>query len=390
MAWQRLSRRISRVPFAIPGEPAVIRLPRAGLRPALPLLALAMALAACDDAAPPPPAEIRPVRFLTVESRTGGDLATLTGVIEAEQLVSLSFRIGGRVIERAVNAGDAVVAGQVVARLDPKDEENGLRAARAAVVAARGQLIEARNNYVRQRELLESGFTTRVRYDQAVQTLQTVQAQMDTAQAQMNIAENRLGFTVLVADASGTVTARGVEPGEVVQPGQMVIQVAREDGRDAVFDVPPVLKDQAPADPAIDVFLTMDPSTRAVGRVREVSPRADPVTGTFRVRVGLDRPPPTMRLGTTVTGQVEIGGSAGIHVPASALNRSQGTPAVWVIDPATETVALRPVELGAFDAARALVVQGLEPGDLIVTAGVQALRPGQKVRLLGAAGAGAR
>jgi membrane fusion protein, multidrug efflux system len=150
------------------------------------------------------------------------------------------------------------------------------------------------------------------------------------------------------------------------------------------------LKDQAPADPVVEVALTMDLAVRATGRVREVSPRADPVTGTFRVRVGLADPPPAMRLGSTVTGRMELGGGAVIEVPASALTRAQQQPAVWIVDPRSETVALRPVEVLRFDPAKVVVGQGLEAGDIVVTAGVQALRPGQKVRLLGAQTAVAR
>jgi RND family efflux transporter MFP subunit len=353
----------------------------------LPLLAILPLLGACDDNAPAAAPEIRPVRVVTVAPRSGGDSVSLTGTVAAETEVNLAFRIDGRMVERLVNVGDRVTAGQVVARLDRQNEENSLRAARAQLAATRAQLTEARNNYQRQRELLQTGFTTRVRYDQATQTLRSAESAMDAAQAQVNIAENRLGYTELHADAGGTVTARGAENGEVVQPGRMIVQIAREEGRDAVFDVPPSMKDQAPADPVIEVALTMDPAVRAIGRVREVSPRADPVTGTFRVKVGLDAPPPAMRLGSTVTGRMELGGGAGIEVPASALTRAQQQPAVWVVDPATQTVALRPVEVLRFDPARVLVGQGLETGEIVVTAGVQALRPGQKVRLLGAVSA---
>lgn len=354
---------------------------RSGAALAAAMLAL---LAACGEEPPPPAAGPRPVRVVTVEQRQGGEVVSITGTVEAQTEVNLAFRIDGRMTERLVNVGDRVTAGQVVARLDRQNEENALRAARAQLNAARGQLVEARNNYQRQRELLQTGFTTRVRYDQAVQTLQTVQASVDAAQAQVNIAENRLGYTELHADAPGTVTARGAEPGEVVQPGRMIVQIAREDGRDAVFDVPPGLKDAAPAEPVIEVALTLDPAVRATGRVREVSPRADAVTGTFRVRVGLIDPPPAMRLGSTVTGRMQLDGSAGIEIPASALTRAQGQPAVWVVDPRAETVALRTVEVTRFDPARIIIGQGLEAGDIVVTAGVQALRPGQKVRLLGA------
>jgi RND family efflux transporter MFP subunit len=218
-----------------------------------------------------------------------------------------------------------------------------------------------------------------VRYDQAAQ------AAVDSAQAQVGIAETRLSYTELVSDVDGRVTQRGAEPGEVVQPGRMIVQVARDEGRDAVFDVPPTLKDQAPANPLIEVLLSTDPAVRAQGRVREVAPRADAVTGTFQVRVGLASPPPAMRLGSTVTGRLTLGAAAGYVIPATALTRMDRQPAVWVVDPRTETVALRSIELVRHDAAQVVVGTGLQPGEIVVTAGVQALRPGQKVRLLGGA-----
>ncbi|MGG5819917.1 efflux RND transporter periplasmic adaptor subunit [Falsiroseomonas sp. HW251] len=342
-------------------------------------------LAACGDAAPPPTPDPRPVRVTTVEPRRGGDVVSLTGTVQPETEVNLGFRIDGRMTERLVNVGDRVRPGQVVARLDRSNEENNLRAARAALTAAEAQLAEVEANYIRARDLLRSGFGTRQRYDQAVQQLQTARSAVDAATAQLGIAENRLGYTELLADASGTVTARGAEPGEVVAPGRMIVRIAREGGVDAVFDVPPVVKDQAPANAVIEVALTLDPSVRAQGRVREVSPSADPVTGTFRARIGLENPPPALRLGSTVTGRMTLDSSASISVPASALTRKDSQPAVWVVDPRAQTVALRPVEVLRHDPARVVLASGLSAGDVVVTAGVQALRQGQKVRLLGAA-----
>lgn len=347
---------------------------------ALPLALLF--LLGCEDAAPPPAPEIRPVRVIAAERSAGGDVVSLTGTVQAETQVNLAFRIDGRMVERLVNVGDQVRPGQVVARLNRDNEENGLRAARAQLTASRGQLREAENNYWRQGQLLREGFTTRVRYDQAAQQLQTVRAAVDAAEAQVSIAETRLGYTELVSDVAGSVTQRGAEPGEVVQPGRMILRIARSEGRDAVFDVPAQVKDQAPANPLIAVNITGQPQIRAEGRVREVSPQADPVTGTFQVRVGLAEPPPEMRLGSTVTGQMRLGATPGIAIPASALTRGERQPAVWVVDPVTETVSLRPVELVRHDPGHVVVGQGLQPGDIVVTAGVQTLRPGQKVRLL--------
>ena len=339
-------------------------------------------LAACQPAEEVVAPEIRPVRVVTVESRNGGDSVSLTGRVQAESEVNLAFRIDGRMISRAVNVGDTVTAGQEIARLNPENEEDGLSAAEATLQGARGQLIEARANEARNRSLLAQNFISQAAFDRITQVANSAQAQVDAAQAQVGISRNRLGYTRLLADAGGVVTAVGAEPGEVVQGGRMVIQVARKDGRDAVFDVSARLKDIAPANPEITVTLASDPAVKAKGRVREVSPRADPVTGTFAVRVGLIDPPAAMRLGTTVTGRMQVGAPQGIELPASALVRAEGRSAVWVVDPQAMTVSLRTIELLASDPERVRVAAGLNPGEIVVAAGVQALRPSQKVRLL--------
>jgi RND family efflux transporter MFP subunit len=120
----------------------------------------------------------------------------------------------------------------------------------------------------------------------------------------------------------------------------------------------------------------------AAGTIREVAPRADPITGTFRVKVRLADPPAAMRLGSTVTGRMALAGALAIEVPPSAVTRSDGKAAVWIVDPATGTVASRPIEIRSSDPNRVEVTSGLKPGDVVVTAGVHALRPGQKVRLV--------
>jgi RND family efflux transporter MFP subunit len=344
---------------------------------------VALAVAACKPAEQAVAPDIRPVRVVSVAPRTAADMVSLTGTVQAQTEVNLAFRIGGRMLGRLVNVGDRVEPGQVVAWLDQEDEKNGLRSARASLDAAEGQLVEAQADYARQAELLRGGWTPRARYDQAAQARQTAQSRVDAARAQVQIAMNRLGDTVLEADSKGVVTAIGAEPGEVVQAGRLILQVAREDGRDAVFNVPPAIKDSAAPDPKIMVALTLDPAVSTTGRVREVSPRADPVTGTFLVRVGLSDVPAAMRLGSTVTGRMKVGSGGGIELPASALTRNAQGPAVWVVDQAASTVALRAVEVLRHDPARVLIAGGLQPGEVVVSAGVQALRPGQKVRLLG-------
>lgn len=344
---------------------------------------LALLLGACEPASEAEAPPVRPVRVVTIAKGDSGEVVSLTGDIQAEDEASLAFRVSGRMIERFANVGDTVKAGQVVARLDPQNALNTLRSAKAAVAAAEGRLVQATNNFGRQERLLGNGFTTRAIFDEAQQGLQTAQAQVDSAEAQLKIAEDNVSYTELKADAPGVVTARGAEPGEVVQAGQMILQLAREGGRDAVFDVPAQVLRSQPADPVIRVTLTGDSSVMASGRVREIAPQADPVTRTFRVRVGLDNPPEIMRLGSTVTGQVRFDNSPSIEIPASALTAFNSQPAVWVVDPTNTTVTMRNVEVLRFNPATVAISSGLSVGEVVVSAGVQALHPGQKVRLLG-------
>ncbi len=349
------------------------------------IVCVSAVLAACGRAEPPVAQQARPVRVVAVERQPAGETVSLTGQIEAETEVNLAFRVGGRMIARSVNVGDRVKAGQVLARLEPEPAENALRAARAELASAQSLSTKTGNDFNRQDQLLRGGWTTRVRYDQARHAMQAAQAQVDAARAQLASAEDNLSYTELVADASGHVTAVSAEPGEVVAAGRTIVQLARAGGRDAVFDVPARIIHGAPYNPVITVVLASDPGVRASGRVREVAPQADPVTRTFRVRVGLDDPPAAMRLGSTVTGSMTQEGAAAIAIPASALTRAENRPAVWIVDPKAETVSLRPIDIATYDLSQVIVAQGLEPGDVVVTAGVQALRPGEKVRLLGAA-----
>lgn len=340
-------------------------------------------LAACQPEATAPAPEARPVRVITVEKRTAGAPVTLTGRVEAEDEVTFAFRISGRILENPRKLGDQVTPGQVVARLESQNELNALRTAKAGLVAAEGQLVQARNHFERQDTLLGQGWTTRANHDQAKQGMQTAQAQVDAAEAQLKTARDLVSFTEIKADAPGVVTAVGPGAGEVVQAGQMILRLARKDGRDAVFDVPAQMIRNAPSDPQISVSLTDDPTVTVRGRVREVSPQADPVTRTFAVKVGLTDPPPAMRLGATVTGRMETDSGPVIEIPATALTNANRQPAVWIVEPSSRTVSIRNVDVMRFDQATVAVSRGLDTGDIVVTAGVQALHPGQKVRLLG-------
>jgi RND family efflux transporter MFP subunit len=345
------------------------------------LLLLPLLLVACDKA-PEPKAPIRPVRTIVIQHSAAGEDVTLTGQVAAQNRVNLAFRIDGRLIQRNADIGDAVAPGQVVARLEPQDAQNALRTAQANLSAAQGKLAQAQPAFERQAELLSKGFTPRAQYEVAQQELKSAQAQVDSAKAQLTSAQDNLGYTDLRSDVAGSVTAKGAEPGEVVAAGHMILQVAQQGGRDAVFNVPAQLIRQAPRNIPVTIALSDDPSISAQGRVREVAPQADATTGTYTVKVELIDPPPTMRLGDTVTGSVVIDSHSVIAVPVSALMQMDAKPALWVVDPTAKTVAMRPITVLRYDATQLIISDGLKDGDLVVTAGVQALHPGQKVRLL--------
>lgn len=342
-----------------------------------------LVLGACGEEPAADTPEIRPVRTVTVEKRESGTPVALTGRIESADEAALGFRIGGRMKERLVGVGERVTAGQQLAQLEPQNELNALRSAQANLAAAQAALTEARNRFERQETLLGQGWTTRGNFDQAEKARSTAEAQIESAEAQLKSAHDLVSFTQLDADAEGIVTATGAKGGEVVQAGQMIITLARQDGRDAVFDVPAQVLQSAPSEPIIKVHLTNDPAVTATGRVREVSPQADPVTRTFRVKVGLSEPPAAMLLGATVTGSIEMAAEPIVEIPAAALTKTNRQPAVWIVDPSNATVSLRNVEVARFDPATVTISQGLDVGEVIVTAGVQALHPGQKIRVLG-------
>jgi RND family efflux transporter MFP subunit len=353
-------------------------------RLALGASAVLLTLSGCGRDADEKALDARPVRTVTIEKSALGESVELTGFIQAQNEKALSFRIGGRMTERLAGVGDAIKADQLVARLDPQNEQNALRSAQARLVAGQGRLREARNNFAREQSLLARRYTTKVRFDQAQTAVETAQSDIVDATAQLKIAQDRVSYTELKSDRPGTIIARGAEAGEVVQAGQMIFRIAWEGPWDAVFDVPARLLREAPRDTNVALALTDEPSVTALGRVRLIDPQADLSTRTFRVRVSILSPPPAMRLGATVSGRMRFDPSAAISIPATALTESDGRPSVWIVDPSTKEVSLRNIKVLRFSAESVVVAQGLAAGDIVVTAGVQALHPGQRVRLLDA------
>lgn len=343
------------------------------------VLLAATALSGCNERAAAPPAPAAFVRTEIVQPRDREASVTLTGDVQARFSANLSFRVTGRVIARMVEVGDHVNAGDVLALLDPAEQQADVDAGTAAVASAEAQLRVAQATYDRQKSLMTSGFTTRTVYDQAQEGLRTAEGALEAARAQLGTAKDALGYTKLRAEAAGVITARNVEAGQVVQAAQSVFSLAQDGERDAVFYVYESIFFGDTDPDRVSLTLVSDPSVTAIGRVREVSPVVDPKSSTIRVKVAIENPPPAMTLGSAVSGTVKAKGREQVALPWGALMAAGNKPAVWTVDPATRTVSLKPITVYAYEAREVLVKAGIQPGERVVVDGGKLLSIGQHV-----------
>ena len=347
------------------------------------ILASVLTLPACQKEQKASATVVRPVRTVTAELHEGGEKVSLTGEIQPRYEADIGFRVNGKILERPVDVGTAVKKGDLLARLDPQQYRQDLEVAKSEVAAAEAEVTRSQAQEYRQRELLKNGHTTRVQYDQALKTFKTAQAQLDAARAKQVQAGENLGYTDLRADNDGVITAVGANSGQVVSSGQMVVRLARPGEREAVFNVAEGTFKSAPKDPTVEVDLVSNPEMKTTGKVRYVSPQADPETRTYTVRVSLPDAPPQMRLGANVIGGVTLDQKPTVTIPGSALFQKDGRPAVWLVEK-DSTVQLKPITVQRYEGDSVAVGDGLAQGDIVVTAGVQKLLPGQKVALMDA------
>ncbi|MFL5267284.1 MAG: efflux RND transporter periplasmic adaptor subunit [Stellaceae bacterium] len=324
---------------------------------------------------------IRPVRTLTVVLQEGGERVSLTGEIQPRYQADIGFRVNGKILQRPVDVGTQVKNGDLLARLDPQQFRQDLEVAKSEVAVAEAEVARSQAQEYRQRELLKNGFTTQVAYDQALKTFKTAQAQLDATRARQVQASENLGYTDLKADNDGVITAVGADAGQVVSAGQMVVRLAQPGEREAVFNVAERAFKNRTKEPVVTVQLVSSPDIETTGKVRYVSPQADPTTRTYTVRVSLPDAPQQMRLGANVVGSVVLDESRSVTLPGSALFQKDGKPAVWVVDK-DGSVQLKPITVQRYQGDSVIVGDGLAQGDVVVTAGVQKLLPGQKVRVL--------
>ena len=356
------------------------------LRPGGPLSCALLAvtvLGGCNDRAA---SSVKPptlVRTETVRLQDRQSSVVLTGAVQARIQTDLSFRISGRVITRLVDVGAHVNSGDLLARLDPAEQQADLDAATASLAAAKSQVRVAASTFERQKTLLAEGFTTQAAFDQAQEGLRVAEGSLESAKAQLGRSKEALGDTELRASATGVITARNLEVGQVMQAAQSAFTLAQDGDRDAVFDVYESIFFREPED-KIALTLLSDRHVTAVGRVREVSPTIDSKSSTVRVKVAIESPPAAMTLGSAVAGTVRWKPVNQIVLPWSALMATGSAPAVWVVEPGTRTVSLKPVTVDSYETGTVVIKGGLQAGDRVVVDGGKLLSLGQSVTYDGA------
>ena len=343
----------------------------------------ALALAGCkkeEEAAAPP----RPVLSLVVApSALPG--TRFAGTVQAKVQAALGSRVAGRLVSRSVHVGDLVQKGDVLAVLDATAYELAVRSARAELSSAEATLASAVANQERQKTLLQSNAAAKAAVESAEQSREAADAGVTRARTALVKAEEQLSYTRILAEFDGVVVATGAEVGQTVSPGEAIVTVARPDERDAVVDIPETSGGVAVGS-RFEVSLQINPAVTVKGVVREVAPSADAATRTRRVKVALENPPDTVRLGTTITAELEGPDLTALMVPESAVLTKDGKPHVWLVDAGKGEVHLVPVETGMVAGHSLAVTSGIKEGDRVVTAGVHSLEEGQKVKMTDEAG----
>ena len=345
------------------------------------LLAGALSLLGCTK---PTPTEepIRAVKVITVGLASVQTGAEFAGEVRARVESRLGFRVGGKIVRRQAELGQRVKVGQILAQLDPQDYKLAADAGRAQVAAATTSRDLAAADFKRFKELRDQNFISSAELERREGAFKAAQAQLEQAQAQFSGQGNQAAYTTLVADVAGVVTSVDAEPGQVVAPGTPVVRIAQDGPRDVVFSVPEDRVAQIKPGSGVNVRV-WSANTTLQGVVREVAASADPVTRTFGVKVSLDVKDP-VTLGTTVavTPQALRSSAAQvIKLPTSALVQSAKSSAVWVLDSTSMTVRLQPVQVATADGNEVVLASGLQPGAVVVSAGVHVLAPGQKVSI---------
>lgn len=351
------------------------------------VLLLAGLLAACSRPAPAPD-PVRAVRTMTVTPASTGGTLEYAGEIRARSESRLGFQVGGKMLRRPAEVGQRVKAGELLAELDGDDLRLANAAARAAAQAALVNVEMAQADFVRAKELRDQGFIGGADFERRESALKATQAQLEQARAQAALQGNQSSYSKLMAPTAGVVTAVEAEVGTVLSPGAPVLRLAPDGPRDVVFAVPEdrvlPMRQLLEVKGALRVQFWGRAGT-VPATLRELAAMADPSTRTFLAKADLG--PTIVQLGQTATVLVDLPRQPGVAiVPLSAVLEQGGRTSVWLVDENNMTVKLQPVAVAGADGNSVVVASGLDSGQVVVTAGVHALTPGQKVKLYQAQG----
>ena len=342
---------------------------------------LALALAGCSEEKKSEEVPARPVLSMVAKTRTVKTFG-FTGTVEAKFSADLGFQVLGRIVSRDVHVGDVVAKGQELARLDAAELDLAVGKAEADLNSARAKLDLARLNEQRQQKLLETNASTKEQLEEAVQGREAAEAGVLQLKAVLAKAEEQAGYATLKAESDGVVSAVSAEVGQVVAAGQPVVTIARLEARDAVVDIPDSYGDLIGPGTGFDVSLQANPDLHVKGVVRETAPQADAATRTRRIKIELQSPPATFRLGSMVTATPASSADHSIWLPESAVGGEKGQEFVWIVDPDKHTVARKTVKVRPSSGGGVDVLDGLSEGEHVVTAGVNSLKEAQSVRFI--------
>lgn len=346
------------------------------------LLPVVAVLGGCNGEAKVEQEVVRPVKAIVVGEAARERTLAYSGVVRPRIESAVGFRVAGKIVERLVNIGDRVEVGQVVARLDDTDLKLAEGSAKAALAAARTRRDVAIDNFARARTLLPKAFIAKATFDARKNEMDAAIGAFESAEAQLSQATNAVAYATLRADKAGIVTAVRAEPGQVVNAGTPVIVLAESGETEIAIVVPEQDVARLRVGQPIDLTLWAGPRTASNGSIREISAQADSDSRTYAVRATVHEPPASMRLGMTASVSIKVeDAAASVVVPLTAVTESGGSTVVFVVEPASRTVRKKSVTLAATAAEGVRIASGLEPGEIVVTAGVQFLRDGMKVRL---------
>lgn len=354
--------------------------------PRLAALALLAALVGGCAEHGAPPSDVRPVRVVRVGASTAGVETTYAGEVKARHEARLSFRVPGKVITRLVEVGDRVREGQLLAQVDPTDYELAAKAITSQLAAARAERDLAKDDLARYRGLLDRKFISQAEYDRRATAHKTSEDRAASLEALLSQARNQVAYTRLIADRRGVVIATAAEAGQFAAAGQAILTLARDDEVEVAISVPEDRVAALRPSTRVAVSLWTEGDRRLEGRIREISPAADPSTRTYGVKVSLGEGRERARIGMTATVHFPPLHAGKLTVPLTAVFQSQDTPGrtlVWVVDESSRSVKSVPVTLEAPTAGQHVVVGGLSAGQWVVSAGTSRLREGQPVTVLG-------